>query len=195
MRAIMAIMRKRYSEPRIGPTAQKVVLLLLGGLALGLTHSPQRYFKIIKMIGKEWLNIERRSLYNAIKSLYRSRLIDAKDNANGTTTLVLTERGKKKALTYQIDELKIPPMKRWDHKWRIVLFDIPENMKRARDALARVLKNAGFIKFQKSVFIHPFECRNEVDFIIEFFNVRPYVRFITAAEIDNELHMKNRFNL
>ena len=31
--------------------------------------------------------------------------------------------------------------------------------------------------------------------IIEFFNVRPHVRFITAAEIDNELHMKNRFNL
>ncbi|QQG42981.1 MAG: CRISPR-associated endonuclease Cas2 [Candidatus Giovannonibacteria bacterium] len=188
-------MRKRYSELRIGPTAQKVVLLLWGGLALGLTHSPRQYFKIIKMIGKEWHNINRRALYNAIKSLYRSRLIDAEDNASGVTTLVLTERGKKKALTYQIDELKIPPMKKWDRKWRIVLFDIPESMKKARDALARTLKNAGFIKFQKSVFIHPFECRNEVDFIIEFFNVRPHVRFITATEIDNELHLKNKFNL
>ena len=188
-------MRKRYSEPRIGPTAQKVMLLLWGGLALGLTHSPQRYFKIIRMIGKEWKNIERRALYNAIKSLYRSRLIDVVDNVNGATTLILTERGKKKALTYQIDKLKIQPMKKWDKKWRIVLFDIPENMKRARDAFARVLKNAGFIKFQKSVFVHPFECKDEVDFIIEFFNVRPYVRFVTANEIDNELHMKKLFNL
>lgn len=188
-------MRKRYSEPRIGPTAQKVVLLLWGGLALGLTHSPRQYFKIIRMIGKEWNTIERRALYNAIKSLYRSRLIDAEDNSNSTTTLILTERGKKKALTYQIDEIKIPPMKRWDHKWRMVLFDIPEHAKKARDALARALKSAGFIKFQKSVFIHPFECKNEVDFIIEFFNVRPYVRFITATEIDNELHLKNQFNL
>lgn len=188
-------MRKRYSEPRIGPTAQKVMFLLLGGLALGLTHSPRQYFKIIKMIGKEWNNIERRALYNAIKSLYRSRLIDAKDDLSGATTLILTERGKKKALTYQIDDIKIPPMKKWDKKWRIVLFDIPENMKKARDALARALKSAGFIKFQKSVFIHPFECRNEVDFIIEFFNVRPHVRFITATEIDNELHLKDQFNL
>ena len=188
-------MQKRYSEPRIGPVAQKVILLLLGGLALGLTRSPRQQFKIIRMIGKEWHDIDRRALHNAIKSLYRSRLIDAGDNTNGTTTIVLTERGKKKALTYQIDELKIPPMKKWDHKWRMVLFDIPENMKRARDALARALKNAGFIKFQKSVFIHPFECRNEVDFVTEFFNLRPYVRFITVTEIDNELHMKNRFNL
>ena len=188
-------MRKRYSEPRIGPTGQKVMLLLLGGLSLGLTHSPRQYFKIVRMIGKEWDSIERRALYNAIKSLYRSKLVGAKDNTDGTATIFLSEQGKKKALTYQIDEIKIRLMKKWDGKWRIVLFDIPEKHKKARDALARVLKNAGFITFQKSVFIHPFECKDEVDFVIEFLNIRPFVRLITATQIDNELHLKHQFNL
>ncbi len=49
--------------------------------------------------------------------------------------------------------------------------------------------------FQKSVFISPFECKDEVNFVIEFFNLRPYVRFITATEIDNALHLKNQFGL
>ncbi len=171
------------------------MLLLLGGLSLGLTHSPKQYFRIARTIGEEWKRIERRALYNAIKSLYRSKLLDVKDNSDGTTSLLLSKQGKKKALTYQIDEIKIPRMKKWDGKWRIVLFDIPEDQKKERNALSKVLKNAGFIMFQKSVFINPFHCKDETDFVIEFFNLKPYVRFITAIEIDNALHLKNQFDL
>ena len=188
-------MKQRYSETRLGPTAQKVLLLLSGSLALILNGSPRRYFKILKTINKEWGHIEKRALHNAIRNLYKSKLVDAKDNPDGTTTLALTNHGEQKALTYQIDEIKIPAMKKWDNKWRIILFDIPEHRKKARDALSRVLKNIGFFTFQKSVFIHPFDCKNEIDFIVEFFNIRPFVRFITATEVDNELHLKNHFNL
>lgn len=186
---------RRYSEPRIGPTSQKLLLLLLGGLALGLSHSPIAYFNILTAIGKEWGDINHRALHRAIKTLYQSKLIDAKDNLDGTTTVILTTKGKSLALTYQIDDIKIPAMKRWDGKWRIVLFDIPEKRKKSRDALSQTLKNAGFLKFQKSVFIHPFECKNEVEFVIEFFNLRPYVRSIIATEIDNALHLKKYFGL
>ena len=185
----------RYSETRLGPTGQKVLLLLLGGLTLGLSGSPTQYFRVLKSIHKDWKRINNRALHNAIKNLYRSKLIDAKDNPDQTTTLILTNKGEAKALTYQIDEIKIKPMKKWDRKWRIVLFDIPEKHKKGRDALSRVLKNMGFYKFQKSVFICPFECEDEINFIIEFFNLRPYVRSIVAAKIDNELDFKKRFNL
>jgi len=185
----------RYSEVRLGPTAQKVLLLFMAGLALGLTGTPLAYFSIIKMVGKEWERINRRALHNAIKRLYKSKMIDAKDNADGTTTILLTDRGKKKALTYQIDDIKISAMKRWDGKWRIVLFDIPEKYKKARDAVSLALKRAGFFKFQKSVFVHPFDCESEVDFITEFFKVSPYVRFVIATDIDNELHLKKEFGL
>lgn len=186
---------KKYSEPKIGPVSQKVLLILLAGSALGLTHSPTQYFRILKKAEGEWDRINRRALHNAIRKLYRARLIDSKDNKDGSTTMLLTQNGKKKALTYELDEMKIPKMNKWDKYWRIVLFDIPEKHKKGRNALARILKQMEFYQFQKSVFVHPFECRDEVDFVVEFFSLRPYVRFILANHIDNELHLKNHFNL
>lgn len=187
--------RRRYKEPKLGPTTQKVLLLLFGGLALGLSGNPSQYFRIAKSIKKEWDWINKRTLHRAIKSLYQSKLIDIKDSPGGTTTIILSESGKKRALVYKIDEMIIPKMPRWDGKWRIVAFDIPESNKKARDALARTLKNMGFRKFQKSLFVHPFECKNEVDFVIEYFQLRPFVRLITASNIDNELHLRKDFNL
>ena len=109
--------------------------------------------------------------------------------------MVLSQKGKKRALTYQIDEIKIPKMKKWDGNWRIVLFDIPEKFKKSRDALSLTLKKMGFYKFQKSVFIHPFDCKYEIDFVVEFFSIQSYVRFIIAHHIDNELHLKRHFRL
>lgn len=180
---------------QLKPTTQKVLLLLLGGLALGLSSSPKQYFRVLKTIAKDWKTIDRYALHRAIKRLYGSRLIDAQDNPDGTTTLLLTTKGRNIALRYDIENIKIEPMKRWDKKWRVYLFDIPERHKKARDALCRVFKKMGLCQFQKSVFVCPYECQKETDFVIEFFNLRPYVRYMLSEHIDNELHLKQRFNL
>src|SRR3989344_7703039 len=92
-----------------GPTTQKILVLLAGGIALGLTRSPRNYFYILRAIPKEFERIDRRALQRAIRILYSHKLIAGKDNANGTTTLFLTDKGKKKALAYHIDEITIPP--------------------------------------------------------------------------------------
>jgi len=83
----------------------------------------------------------------------------------------------------------------WDGKWRIVVFDIPEKIKRGRDALREKLKELGFYELQKSVFVFPYKCQNEIEFVIEFFNLRKYVRFGTLDSIDNNLHLKKIFKL
>lgn len=178
-----------------GEIQQKVLLLLLGGLALGLSGSPKRYFQILKGISKEWKSIEKRALRRAIKNLYRSKLIGEKQNKNGSFTIILTENGKKKALTYQLDEMEIKKPAKWNRKWRIVLFDIPENKRKIRDAFRNHLNQLGFYEFQKSVFVHPYDCKNEVDYLIEFYDIRKFVRFVIADSLDNELHLKQYFGL
>lgn len=186
---------RRLRAPRVGPTGQKILLLLLGGIALGFGHSPKKYFEILRGIKKSWEWIDKQALNRSLRKLEQSKLIEARDNEDGTATITLSNFGKIRALTYQIDEVKIKPMKKWDCKWRVVLFDIPERHKRARDALSRKFKDAGFHQFQKSVFINPFECTDEINFITEFFNVRPYVRLILAEKIDNEVAMRKHFKL
>ncbi len=47
---------------------------------------------------------------------------------------------------------------RWDGKWRLVAFDIPEDIREARDALRFVLKKAGFLLLQQSIWVHPCDC-------------------------------------
>ena len=178
-----------------GEVQRKILLLLLGGLALGLSGSPKTYFQILKAIGKEWQEINKQSLKRAIKNLYKSKLITEKQNPDGTITIVLTSEGKKKALTYDLDKMRIKKPAKWDKKWRIVLFDIPNKKKKIRDILRFHLKKLGFYELQESVFVYPYDCKDEIDYLIEFYDIRKFVRFVIADSIDTELHLKSHFNL
>lgn len=89
--------------------------------------------------------------------------------------------------------MKIQEPKHWDGKWRMVLFDIPSSMKKLRDNFRFHLKRLGFYQYQKSVFIHPYPCQEEIDFLLELYSARRYVRQLVVSEIDNDLHLKKIF--
>ncbi len=180
---------------KLGANSQKVLLLFIGGLALGLNPSPKHFFRIAKSIHYNWQKIKREELYLAIRNLYKSKLIEEKEKPDGRTVLIISEAGKRRALSYKFEEMLIKRPKIWDKKWRLVIFDIPENRKKFRDALRRKLKELDFYELQKSVFVFPFECQNELDFIIEFFQLRPYVRCGLLQSIDNDLHLRKIFKL
>lgn len=176
-------------------TTQKVLLILLGGVALGLSGSPKNYFKTLKIIKKDWGKINEDEVKKSIRNLYRNKMIEFKENQDGTCIIVLSEKGKTKALNYSFEDMVIQKKNTWDKKWRIVLFDIPEHLRKKRDALRNKLKQLVFFEFQKSVFAYPYDCKDEIDFIIEFLEIRPYVRYIVAESLDNELHLKKYFKL
>jgi len=173
---------------------KKILLLLFGGIALCYSFTPQRQLKVLKGISRAWKEIDKKEFKKEIKNLYRSKLIKRKENPDGSYTLVLTEKGRLKTLTYYFEKIKIKDGN-WDKKWRLVVFDIPENLRKGRDALREKLKELGFYELQKSTFIFPYECRNEIEFIIEFFNLRKYVRFGVLESIDNEDHLKKIFKV
>ncbi|PIR43995.1 hypothetical protein COV23_02260 [Candidatus Wolfebacteria bacterium CG10_big_fil_rev_8_21_14_0_10_31_9] len=180
---------------KIGPTTKKILLLLAGGFNLSIAGRPDYYFRAINGISKEWKQINKRALYEAIRNLYKSKMVDYKENEDGTVSVVLTESGKTKTLQYNLDLIKIKKPVIWDKLWRLVIFDIPETQKQGRNSLALKLKDLGFIPIQRSVFIYPYECKNEIDFIIEIFNLKPYVRFMLVKETDIDLDLKHRFHL
>ena len=180
---------------KIGPNQKKILLLLQAGAILALSGSPRTAFRVLKHVSREWKKIEGEALHDSIRRLYQSKLIDARDHPDGSTTITLTAGGKQRCVTYRLDEMRIERPETWDRKWRVILFDIPEKRRRIRDALRHHLRRLGCYELQKSVFVHPFECRDEIDFIIEFFQARPFVRFIIAEEIDNALHLKQKFRV
>lgn len=74
---------------RIGPVAQKIILILSTGIALGLSGRPDYYFRILKSASKEWKKINERSLRESVKRLYKSNLVSYKENDDDTATLFL----------------------------------------------------------------------------------------------------------
>jgi len=179
----------------IGPASKKILLLLETGLVLSLTRRPDHYFRVLKNASKEWKKINERYLRESIKRLYQSKLVDFKENSDGTVRLILSEKGKNKILKYDLDKIEITKPIRWDKLWRVVIFDIPEEENKGRGALRAKLKELGFYPLQKSVFIHPYECKDEIDFIVEIFELAPYVRFMRVKDIDVEQDLKERFHL
>src|SRR3989344_1568396 len=171
---------------------EKILLLLLGGLALAFSYTPNQYRRTLRTIGREWRKIDKDKLRKEVRNLYRSKLIKEHKNKDGSFTFVLSDKGKMKALTYHFSEMKIKD-KVWDKKWRVVFFDVPEKHRWGRDSLRDKLKKLGFYEIQKSVFVFPHDCEDEIDFIIEFYGMRKYVRYGVMEYIDDDIYLKNNF--
>ncbi|MEK7537090.1 MAG: hypothetical protein AAB584_01455 [Patescibacteria group bacterium] len=130
-----------------------------------------------------------------IHALKERKLIIIKENPDGSMKVELSKNGKKKILGYDLEKLKIRPMKKWDGKWRFVMFDIPNKFKGRANALREKLKGLGLYQFQKSVWIHPYPLENEVEFILKLFEVKPFVKLGEITEIDGETKLKKKYNL
>lgn len=180
---------------RFGPVTQKILLLLMAGTALSLTGRPDQYFRILRNIPREWEKINHRSLRKSIKKLHQSNFIGYQERSNGTVSIILTEEGKKGARQMNLETVNIQRPFKWDRIWRVVTFDIPEDQRLARKALSRRLRNLGFYPIQKSVFVFPFECKKEIDFLTDFFDVSDHVRYIQAQKIDIEVALRRHFQL
>jgi CRISPR/Cas system-associated endoribonuclease Cas2 len=187
--------RKRRKGIWCGPTQRKILLLLLSGLALSCVRSSRKQWQVIKGARETWKDLSKQAADRAVSGLYASKLLEAQNNADGTITLVLSDSGRKKALTYHTRYAKIRSKSGWDGKWRIVLYDIPEDERGARDAFRDHLTQLGFRKLQNSASIHPFDCKHEVEFFVELLDIRKYARFIVADSIDDETYWKRKFNL
>jgi DNA-binding transcriptional regulator PaaX len=168
--------------------------LAVGGLIIAsfiLPNLPQVFSLFGVKNSKDRYKINR-----ALKLLEKQELINLYEK-DGEMFMKITEKGNKKTLKYQIDELRLSRPKEWDKKWRIVAFDIPEKYRRSRDAVNLKLKELEFYPLQKSIFICPFECKDEIDFIGEFFNIRKYIKYLIADKIEesDRDYLKIYYNL
>ncbi len=175
-------------------TREKILLLLLGGLAFGYSITPNRQWRVLKTISKEWQKIDRKELTEGISYLYRLGFVDREKDKNGIIKILPTKIGKLKFLNDELLKLKDKNNK-WDGKWRMVAFDIPEKYRKGRDALRWKLKRIGFCELQKSVLVTHYDCKEEITSLVKFFELEKYIRFGILEYIDNEDYLKKAFKI
>jgi len=187
-----------YEDDSFSATASKFLLMMLalGGVVFAGAVLPG----ILKFAGNSprFRRYHKRDIKNAIGNLKRRKLIDIISEKNGRVRVILTNKGKKRVREFAIDSLAITKPKKWDKKWRVVIFDIPTQPKRlniARAALREKIKELGFYKLQKSVWIYPYPCEDEILLIGEIFEVSKFIEILTVENLLHETKIKASFNL
>lgn len=180
---------------KFGPTQKKIMIALLGGVALGLSSSPRGYFDTLRKIRKEWKKADRYNVERSVRKLSKEKLVREIRMKDGSLKLVLTEKGRKQArfLSFLGSSINFKKPKKWDGKWRLVMFDIPEKDRLFRDVLRRHLKTLKFRKLQHSVFVSPYPFEKPILELIALYSAEKYVRVVTAERVDNENQLKKIF--
>lgn len=173
-------------------------LLLAGGFIVLSTVAPAGGAKLVNSLIKNYFRkkkFEKERFLRDLKRLQIRELIDYREMSDGKIEITLSHSGKKKILEYNIDDIKLEKNKQWDGQWRMVIFDIPHYKKQARDAFRSKLTELGFYPIQKSVFITPYECENEIDFICSIFDVRQHVLIFYINHFEGDKKLKYYFKI
>ncbi len=106
----------------------------------------------------------------------------------------LTEKGRQKLLKYQLGELILEKPKKWDGKWRVIIFDIQEYKKKIRNELRNELINLGFVKLQNSVWVYPYDCEEVIIMLKAYFRLGKDVLYLVVERIENDKWLKREFD-
>jgi len=95
----------------------------------------------------------RNGFLRQLQRLEKQELIESQSPGTGDRLHRLTQAGQLQALGGRDPETRW--IRRWDGRWRLVLFDVPESRRSTRDKLRKYLHRHGFGFLQNSVWVTP----------------------------------------
>jgi len=107
----------------------------------------------------------------------------------------LTPKGETYAAL--IGEGKLAPKKprRWDGKWRVLIFDIPERRRGTRAQIRRTLLQLGFTRLQDSVWVYPYDCEDIVTLFKVDLRVGKDLLYMVVDKMEFDAPLRQRFGL
>lgn len=107
----------------------------------------------------------------------------------------LTKFGEQNLRIWELGDYKLQSAKKWDKKWRVIIFDIPEYKRKIRNQVRFILNSAGFYRLQDSVWVSPIDCEETIVLLKADFNIGKDLLYMIVDEIENDKHLLNHFNL
>jgi DNA-binding transcriptional regulator PaaX len=137
-----------------------------------------------------------------MRSTYVSRIVAARKRLEARGLLridsagaaELTDAGAKMLQRLEAGAAYKKPA-RWDGSWRIVIFDIAERRRPARDRLRAMLMRIGFRKLQHSVWIYPYDCEDLIVLLKTDFALGREVLYIVSDSVEGEQYLKHSFKV
>lgn len=127
-----------------------------------------------------------RQLWRNFHKLKKENTLVYKGEEDGKAVYELAGKGKKRLQKFLIETLEIVTPKHWDGKWRVILFDIPVGKRKSiRNSFREKLRELGCFQFQRSVWVHPFPCETEIQFLKDFYRLGSCVTVWKVTEMQN----------
>ena len=109
--------------------------------------------------------------------------------------LRLTNKGESVLRTLEAREYAIQKPRRWDRKWRVLIFDIPEYRKGTRDKIRYTLQTIGFVHLQHSVWIYPYDCEDLIALVKAEFRIGADALYLIVEQMEHDKHLREHFRL
>lgn len=126
----------------------------------------------------------------AVKRLKNQKLVEQLGSS-----FTLTPRGKRWILKYTLEDLEVVKPKEWDNKWRMVIYDVARHKAALRNIFRFTIRRLGFYNVQESVWIYPYPCEKEINFLRDYCGMGSDVIYVIAHKIENDAVYKAHYGL
>lgn len=188
----------RGFSKRTGLTRDTILKIAgLGIIIMAAATSPYFLHQVAKKYFGEKIQKAIRSRAKKLREMERRKLVAFKELGNGTVRIELTHKGKNLLRIYNLEDIAIKRPDRWDKQWRIIIYDIPTSQKQASNAFREKIKQLGLFPLQRSVWVYPYECLSEIEFLATIFdiNIDDCICCLLVNKIPRENEIRKFFNL
>ncbi len=114
---------------------------------------------------------------------------------DGKKYLRITEAGRK---AFAFEQAKVAlknQKKKWDERWRMVVFDVPEKRRNIRVRLCATMREVGFVRLQDSVWVYPYDCEDFIALLKAELRIGKDVLYAIADTIEHDKGLRRQFNI
>ena len=180
---------------RTGQIQNAILTTLLVGGMIAIGAAPR--LDLLKLLGARKRNPYRLKyqINDTLLRLVRKGLVTFVEK-DGRKFARLTPAGTKQLeLEQQKAALRLQKNKRWDKRWRVIIFDIPERRRGVRGRLRAIMQEGGFVRLQDSVWVYPHDCEELMVLLKAELKAGSSVLYMVVEKIENDLWLKNHFSL
>ena len=176
---------------------QRALLMTLAtAQAFATLRTTRRVFDFIdgKHLATFPLQTSKQRLHETAWRLRKKGLIEFRVQ-HGRKIMDLTVAGRAEVQRMERFGGTLPRPRRWDGRWRIVVFDIPERRRQLRDRLRDLVRSLGFYRLQQSVWVYPYDCEEIITLLKTELKTGRNVLYIIADAIEYDAPLKTHFKL
>lgn len=128
-------------------------------------------------------HFEKNSLQRTLYRFLEKRILE-KYTTNGRKKIRLSRKGLEFLFSHFPSFKKMN--QKWDGRFRLVFYDLPNDRHNSRKRLREILKQLGFQPLQLSVWISPFRVKDELEEYLKKAGLSEYVRILEISMPLNE---------